>query len=148
LPEAEKYLRRALSLRPGGVDVSLFLARLLREKGEAPEAEALTEAVLEQDPWNIRALRFAAELARDRGPAGEAASAALLDRAAEASAEAALVFLDRARIRWIAGKGPAALEDLGRARLLLGENSPLLRPVEHLEERIAAALPPGGRNDE
>jgi predicted Zn-dependent protease len=140
IPEAEKYLRRALALRPGGADVSLFLARLLRERGEAGEAEALTGAVLEQDPWNLRALRFAAELARDRGPSGEASSSALLDRAAEAAAEAALVFLDRARARWIAGKGSAALEDLSRARFLLGEHSPLLRPVEHLEERIAASV--------
>jgi Flp pilus assembly protein TadD len=30
-PAAEKDLRRALALRPGGTDASLFLARLLRE---------------------------------------------------------------------------------------------------------------------
>jgi tetratricopeptide (TPR) repeat protein len=138
---AEKSFRGALKRRPGAAEASLYLARILRERGRAEEAEGLVEEILGDDPSDIRALRLAAELSLDRGPPGEAAALAFLDRAAEASSEAALVFLDRARLRWIAGKGEAALEDLGKARALLAPGSPLSRAVEGLESVIKEFLP-------
>jgi len=55
----------------------------------------------------------------------------------EASAESALVFLDRARLRWAGGNGGGALEDLGRAKVLLTRDSPILRAVETLESIIS-----------
>jgi tetratricopeptide (TPR) repeat protein len=135
---AEKSLRRALALRPAGAEASLYLSRVLRERGEFQEAAALLEAVLGDDPQDIRALRLAAELSREQG-APEAA-AAFLDRAAEASAEAALVFLDRARVRWISGNGAGALEDLRNARTLLAEDSPLFKSVGTLESVIMEVM--------
>ena len=136
LAAAGKSLKRVLALKPEHAEASLFLARLYRETGDKKEAQKLTEKILECNPCDIRVLRFAAELARERGAAGEAASAALLDRAVEASAEAALVFLDRARLRWIGGNGGGALEDLGRAKALLSSDSPVLKAVETLESII------------
>jgi tetratricopeptide (TPR) repeat protein len=138
---AEKSLRRALALRQGSADAALSLARLLREKGRAAEAEALVEGVLGEDPQNIRALRLGADLAREKGPAGEADAAVFLNRAAEASSEAALVFLDRARLRWAGGKGAEALEDLQRARALLPDGIPLVKSIEKLESVILEVSP-------
>jgi tetratricopeptide (TPR) repeat protein len=134
---AEKSLRRALALNPASEEARLFLARLLREKGETGEAAALAETLLRDNPQDIRTLRLAADLARERGEAGEAA--ALLDRAAEASAETALVFLDRARSRWIGGNGPGALEDLERAEILLPWDTPLTRSIGQLRSTILSA---------
>ena len=132
--EAERSLRRALHLKPGDYEASLFLARILREKGETNEAQSYIDRLLGENAMDIRALRLAAELAGERGLSGDAA--ALLDRAVEASAESALVFLDRARLRWTGGNRTGALEDLGRARVLLPPDSPVLRAVETLESII------------
>ena len=134
---AEKSLKRALVLKPHNSEASLFLARLLRESGDAKEAQKLVEKILEHNPSDIRTLRFAAGLAKERGAAGEAASAALLDRAVEVSAESALVFLDRARFRWSGGNRSGALEDLRRARALLPGDSPVVKAVEVLESIIS-----------
>lgn len=138
---AEGSLRRALALRPAGAEASLYLARVLREAGKVQEAGALLEAVLGDDPSDIRALRLAAELSRDGGPAGAAEAAAFLDRAVEAASEAALVFLDRARIRWIAGNGKGALEDLKNARTLLPWDTPLVKSIGTLESVIMEVMP-------
>jgi tetratricopeptide (TPR) repeat protein len=137
---AEKNLRRALALKPGSADAALSLARLLREQGRAGEAETLVEEVLGEDPQNIRALRLGADLARDKGPAGEADASVFLNRAAEASSETALVFLDRARFRWAGGNGAEALEDLQRARALLPGDVPLVKSIEKLESVIMEVL--------
>jgi tetratricopeptide (TPR) repeat protein len=137
---AEKSLRRALALKPGSADAALSLARLLREQDRAGEAETLVEGVLGEDPQNIRALRLGADLAREKGPAGEADAAVFLNRAAEASFETALVFLDRARLRWAGGKGEEALEDLKRARVLLPGDIPLVKSIEKLESVILEVL--------
>ncbi|MDR0600745.1 MAG: tetratricopeptide repeat protein [Treponema sp.] len=137
--KAEKTFRRALRLRPSAAEAGLYLARTLREGQKADEARALLEALVADDPLDIRALRLAASLEDDRGPPGRAAALAFLDRAAEASSECALVFLDRARLRWIAGKGDEALEDLNRARVLLSPGTPLFRAVEKLESAIREA---------
>jgi len=134
---AEKSLKRALALKPHDAEASLFLARLLRENGDVPEAQNLVEKILGNNPFDIRALRFAAALARERGVTGEAASAALLDRAVEAGTESAMVFLDRARLRWSGGNRSGALEDLRRARALLSDDSPVVKAVAILESIIS-----------
>ena len=134
--EAERSLNRVLALRPGNTEASLYLARLNREKGNLKDAQQLIERILADDPQNIRALRLAAELARDTGPEGEVIAAAYIDQAAEAAAESALVFLDRARSRWINGDSALALDDLGRAKALMPDNNPMLRSIMTLESII------------
>jgi tetratricopeptide (TPR) repeat protein len=136
LAGAERSFRRALEKRPGAPEAALYLARTLREKGAAAEASELVLSLLSDDPGNPRALRLASELAREKGPAGEAEALALLDRAAESAAENALVFMDRARGRWIAGRGEEALEDLRRARAVLPWDTPMIRSIETLEFAI------------
>jgi len=136
LAAAEKSLKKALALRRENPEASIFLARIYRENGGKKEAQRITEKILSGNPSDIRALRFAAEIARERGPAGEAASAALLDKAVEASSESAMVFLDRARQRWAGGNSLGALEDLGKAKILLSRGSPVLKAVETLESII------------
>jgi tetratricopeptide (TPR) repeat protein len=136
LEGAERSLRRALEKRPGAPEAVLYLARTLREKGGVAEASDLILSLLSDDPGNPRALRLASELAREKGPAGEAEGLALLDRAAESAAENALIFMDRARYRWIAGRGEDALEDLRRARALLPWDTPMVRSIGTLESII------------
>lgn len=136
LVAAKKSLERALAGKTQNAEASLFLARVFRETGDTKRAQKIAEEILAGNPQDIRALRFAAELAGEKGAQGGAAQAVLLDRAVEASAESALVFLDRARLRWIGGNGGAALEDLGRARVLLARNSPVIKAVEKLESVI------------
>jgi tetratricopeptide (TPR) repeat protein len=133
--EAEQLLRRTLHRNPESGEASLFLARVLREQGREDEAQTLAEAMLRNDPQDIRALRLAADLAGQRGDTENAA--ALLDRAAEAAAEAALVFIDRAKLRWTAGNGRGALEDLRRAEILLPWNTALGRGIGDLRRLIA-----------
>jgi predicted Zn-dependent protease len=133
---AERSLRRALGKRPGAPEAVIYLARILRERGDDAEASKLILSLLSDDPGNPRALRLASELAGGKGPAGEAEALALLDRAAESAAENALVFMDRARRRWIAGRGEDALEDLRRARVLLPWDTPMVRSIGALESAI------------
>jgi tetratricopeptide (TPR) repeat protein len=129
--QAERTLRLALKRRPSSMEASLYLARILRENGEVYEAKRMIDGLLSDDPSNIRALRFAADMG-----AGKVDAADFLDRAVEASSETALVFLDRARLRWIAGNGKSALDDLRRARVLVHDDSPLLRSIKNLETAI------------
>jgi len=138
LDKAEKSCRRALKLRPSLLEANLYLARILREKGDLKGAETVTESLLADNPQDIRALRFAAELASEARKFDEAAI--FLDRAAEFSAESALVLLDRARLRWTAGKGAEALEDLSRAKAMLPWNTPLLRSISNLEKTIKGVM--------
>jgi len=135
--ESEKVLRGALRGNPGAGEASLFLARILREQGKEEEARLIAESLLRDNPQDIRALRLASDLAGQRGDTEDAA--ALLDRAAEASAETALVFVDRARLRWIAGNGSGALEDLRRAEMLLPWNTSLSRGIRDLRTTIGEA---------
>jgi tetratricopeptide (TPR) repeat protein len=136
--KAETAFRRAIKLNPSAFEAKLYLARILRSRGEREEAEKLAESLLADNPQDLRVLRFSSGLARESGKTAEAV--VLLDRAAELSAENALVFLDRARLRWIAGRGKDALEDLGRARAMLPWDTPLLKSIEHLESLIREAL--------
>ena len=129
-------LKKAHALKPHDTEASLFLARFFRETGAVKEARQLVEKILGDNPLELRALRLAADLARERGIPGEAASAVLLDRAVEASAESALVFLDRARLRWTGGNSEGALDDLSRAKALLPKDSPVLRGIESLDSII------------
>jgi tetratricopeptide (TPR) repeat protein len=128
--KAEKTLRKVLKIRPSAIEASLYLVRILQEKGKTDEAQALIEALLSDDPSNIRVLRLAASFSPDNAQT-------YLDRAVEASAETALVFLDRARLKWIAGNGNQALEDLERAKSLINDSSsPLFRAINNLEKAI------------
>jgi tetratricopeptide (TPR) repeat protein len=128
--DARKLLRRALRRHPGSAEASLFLARILDEQEEDAEVLGIVEALLRDNPQDLRVLRLAANLAARRGDAEDAAI--LLDRAVEASAETALIFIDRAKLRWTAGNGPGALEDIRRAELLLPWNTPLIRGLKDL----------------
>jgi len=136
--KAEKTCRRLLKKQPTFYEGKLYLARILREKGETDTAARVTESLLADYPQDIRALRFAAELAGESKKYDEAVI--FLDKAAELSAESALVFLDRARLRWVAGKGGEALEDLSRAKALLPWDTPLLRVINNLERTIKEVM--------
>jgi len=138
LERAGKSCRRAVKLRPSSLEASLYLARILRESGDSAGAQSLTENLLADNPQDIRALRMAAELSSDAGKFDEAA--VFLDRAAEFSAESAMVLLDRARLRWIAGRSEEALEDLSRARAMLPWDTPLLRSISNLEKTIREVM--------
>ena len=137
LGAAVKSLKQALALNPHNTEASLFLARAFKETGNTGEAQKLADKILGDNPFDIRVLRFTAELALERGASGEAAAAVLLNRAVEASTESALVFLDRARIRWTGGNRDGALDDLARARALLSQDSPVVKAVEKLESIIS-----------
>jgi tetratricopeptide (TPR) repeat protein len=132
--EAERLLRGILRRNRGSAEAALFLARILREQGKDDEARKITETLLRDNPQDIRALRLASDLAGKRGDAENAE--AFLDRAAEASAETALVFVDRAKLRWNAGNGTGALEDLKRAELLLPWHTSLGRGIKSLRTAI------------
>jgi tetratricopeptide (TPR) repeat protein len=133
---AEAALRQALRRNPASAEAPLFLARLLRDQGRDGDARVLAEALLRDNPQDIRALRLASDLAAVRGD-GESA-AALLDRAAEASSETALVFIDRAKLRWTGGNREGALEDLSRAEALLPRNSYLSKTIGEIRFLIRA----------
>jgi predicted Zn-dependent protease len=138
-PEAaEVSFRRARRHNPASAEAGLYLCRLLRERGDLTAAEALADSLLADDPLDVRVLRLAADLAREGGRADSAL--AYLDRAAEASAESALVFMDRARVRWTAGRGEDALADLEKARVFLPWDTPLARSIKNLESTIKEAL--------
>lgn len=134
--DAEKTMRRVLRLKRGHTEATLYLARIYREKNKSGEAQKIIEGLLANDPSNIQALRLAAELARDRGPEGERAAMAFLDRAADASTESAFVFLDRARLYWIAGNAEEALRDVRCARALVRSEEPISRSIDNLEKII------------
>jgi tetratricopeptide (TPR) repeat protein len=143
LEKAEKSCRRAIKLRPSSLEAKLYLARILREKGDMKGAQAAAESLLADNPQDIRALRFAAELAFEANKLDEAAI--LLDRAAEFAAESAMVLLDRARLRWVSGGDDTtmlqtALDDLSRARAMLPWDTPLLRSISNLERTIKEVM--------
>ena len=134
--EAEGMLRRTLRKTPGSGEAALFLARILREQGKEEEARQLAEMMLRNNPQDIRALRLASDLAFEQGDIEDATL--LLDRAVEASAETALVFVDRAKLRWTAGNSGGALDDLRRAELLLPWNTSLNKGISDLKTVIDA----------
>ena len=141
--EAEKTCRRAIKLRSSSLEASLYLARILREKNNHKEARSVTEALLADNPQDIRALRLAAELSSDAGRYDEAVI--FLDRAAEYSAECAMVLLDRARLRWVSAGADetalrSALDDLSRAKAMLPWDTPLFRSISNLERTINGVL--------
>jgi tetratricopeptide (TPR) repeat protein len=144
--DAEASFRRALRLNPASSEASLFLARLLRDRGDGDGARRAAEALIRDNPQDVRALRLVSDLASARGDYENAA--AFLDRAVEASAETALVFIDRARLRWSVGNGPGALEDLSRAEILLPADNSLSRSLDALRFRIAAEMHKGVNHEE
>ena len=136
--DAEKSFRGTLKFLPSSAEAKLYLARILRERGDLDGSARLVELLFADNPQDIRALRLAAELAFENGKHGEAA--VFLDKAAELSAESAMVLLDRARFRWAAGRGEEALEDLSRARAMLPWDTPLLHSILNLEKTIMEAM--------
>jgi len=140
--KAEKSCRRAIKLRPSMLEANLYLARILREKGDLASAENVIESLLADNPHDIRALRLAAELATDNKKYDDAVI--FLDRAVEFSAESAMALLDRARLRWTVGRSTEsltkALEDLNRAKAMLPWDTPLLRSISNLEKTIRGAM--------
>jgi len=138
LKNAEKDCRKMIKLRPSSFEAKLYLVRILRENGDTESAVKEVESLLADNPQDVSALRLASELAGETGKNDEASI--LLDRAAELSAENALVLLDRARLRWVADRKEEALEDLSRARAMLPWNTPLLRSILNLEKRIKEAM--------
>jgi tetratricopeptide (TPR) repeat protein len=139
LEEAEKALTRARKLRPSSFEAGLYLARLKSEGGDNEGARTLVESLLADDSENVRALRYASELAFLQERPGD--GFAFLERAAGTGGELALVFLDRARFRWIRGDGKSALEDLEKASLLAGEKSLLGRTIAGLQKTIKEKEP-------
>jgi tetratricopeptide (TPR) repeat protein len=137
LEEAEKSFHRALKYNPRSAEASLFLARIFRDTDRNEEARKTAELLIRDNPQDLRALRLGADLALQGGDTESAA--ALLDRAVEHSSETALVFIDRAKLRWTGGNGTGALEDLGRAEALLPRDSYISRSVGELRFRIASA---------
>jgi uncharacterized protein HemY len=138
LEKAEKLCRRTIKSRPSSLEATLYLARIIREKGDLGGAKTIIESLLADNPQDIRVLRLAADIASDTGKYDE--TAIFLDRAAEYSAESAMVLLDRARLRWVSGKNEEALEDLSRARAMLPWDTPLLRSISNLERTIKGAM--------
>jgi len=143
LERAEQSCRRALRLRPTSFEANFYLARILRDRGDPLGAQTVVESLLADNPQDIRTLRLAAELAFEAGRLDE--TTILLDRAAEFSAESALVLLDRARLRWIISAGEemavqAALDDLNRARAMLPWDTPLVRAIYNLERVIRGMM--------
>jgi len=134
---AEDTCRKAVKLRPSLTEANLYLARILREKGDYSGAQGIIHSMLSDNPQDIRVLRLAAELAADMGKFDEAA--VYLDRASEHSAESALALLDRARLFWVSGRAEDALQDLSRARAMLPWETPLLRSISNLENMIMEA---------
>ena len=138
LYRAEQLFKKAVKARPGNFEAKLYLARILRDRGEGAKAKQLTENLLADNPHDLRALRLAASLALEMGdPAG---ASVLLDQAADAAADGAMALLDRARLRWIAGRGSDALEDLSRARAMLPWETGITRSIGQLEDRITEAM--------
>jgi tetratricopeptide (TPR) repeat protein len=138
IAKAEAASRMAIRRRPSSFEAKPYLARTLRDKGDLPQAEKMALGLLADNPQDIRTLRFASELAMLRGKNHEAQ--ALLDQAAELSAESAMVFLDRARLHWAAGRNGDALQDLKKAEVMLPWDTPLARSIERLESIIKEAV--------
>ena len=138
LDNAQRSLRQALRFRPANFEAKLYLARILRDNGEGAKAQEFVEHLLADNPHDVRLLRLAANLAMEQGDPGGASF--LLDQAAELAADGAMVLLDRARLRWIAGRGSEALEDLSRARAMLPWDTPVARSINQLETRIMEAI--------
>ena len=134
LDKAEKSCRQAIKARPTAFEAKLFLARVLREKGETEKVKQLIDNMMSDNPKDINLLRLAASNALDKGDL--AGAFAFLDSAVDYSSESALVLIDRARLHWIAGNAENALEDLSRARAMLPWNTYIVKAINQLEKRI------------
>jgi tetratricopeptide (TPR) repeat protein len=137
---AEKQMRAVLRRRPSAVEASVYLARILREKGEGGVAETIVNRILDDDPWNIPALRLAADLQKDKGSEYSTEALAYLDRAVEASMEGAMAILERARHKWLMGRDEEALADLAGAKTLFPPDTPVLNVVNNLQLTIEEFL--------
>jgi tetratricopeptide (TPR) repeat protein len=142
---AEAKLRQALRAGPALAEAPLFLARIAREQGRDGDARTLAETLIRNNPQDIRALRLASDLAADCGD--HESAAAFLDRAADACAESALVFISRAKLRWTGGNREGALDDLSKADALLPRNSYLSKTTGEFRQRIESSVRNGTEAD-
>ena len=131
LDRAELSLRRAIKKRPSAFEARLYLARILREKGDSQKAEKIAFDLLTDNPYDMQTLLFASALAKQQGKYAEAQ--VFLNQAAELSAESAMVLLERANMHWQAGRVDEAQEDLKRANAMLPWDAPLVKSIEHLQ---------------
>jgi len=131
--DGETALKRALQIRPSSIEGRLYLAYIQRAIGKVDEARKLAEDILADDPENLRAYRVLADLAE-----ASSSKRVYLDQALEGMGEAALLFVERARSRWISGDGHGALQDVSAALVLLPEESTLRPPVLALQKSIAS----------
>jgi len=138
--DAEIALQRALRIRPSSVEGRLYLAYIQRAIGKVDEARKLAEDILADDPDNLRACRVLVDLAEANN-----SKAVYLDQALEGLGEAALLFVERARSRWISGDGNGALQDLSAALVLLPGDSALKAPVLALQKSITSQWQEQGR---
>jgi tetratricopeptide (TPR) repeat protein len=136
--EAVGYLSKALKRRPSSVEARLYLAYCYRSLGKDKQAREIAEELLADDSSNIRAYRLLLDLS-EPGPG----RTRLLEQALEATEEAAFLFIERGRDRWIRGDGPGALADLGAARTLLNSSSLLIGPLAALEKTIRVQMEKG-----
>jgi tetratricopeptide (TPR) repeat protein len=134
--DAEENFRKALKIRPSQKEASLYLARVLQNKGDGKQAIKIVESLLADDPFDVRTLHLASELTKNDEQNGDAASLAYLKRAAEAGSESALVLLERARRSWINGNAEQALNDISGAKALVAIDSSLFRVLNNLEKTI------------
>lgn len=134
---ARAHFADCLERIPRAGEAALWLARLYRFDGQPDKALESCGLVLASDPSDIAALRLAAALAREASDDGTAML--LLDRAAEASAEAGLVFLDRAALLWERGDDERARRDVELASSLLPETSAVRQVADRLGRRMADA---------
>lgn len=136
--EAERILAKVQKLRPSSAEAKLYRAYCARSLGKDAEARMLAEELLADDSANLRAYRLLLDLTE---PGRERSK--MLDQALEAAGEAALIFTERARSRWILGDAPGALSDLNAAKVLLNPESLLYGPLATLEKTILFTA--GGR---
>jgi tetratricopeptide (TPR) repeat protein len=128
---AKTALQEALRLRSTSVEARLYMAYIQRASGHIKDAQKIAEDILVDDPENLRALRLLADLAE-----GQGAKTAYLDRAISGMGEAALLFVERARSRYVSGDCSGSLQDISAALSLLPENSSLRSPIVALQQTI------------
>ncbi|MBP7263669.1 MAG: hypothetical protein KBB32_05805 [Spirochaetia bacterium] len=128
----------ALKAQPASIEARLWQARCLRYLKRQPEAIEACESALALAPNLVELLRLRAAMAMDDD---DVATAALcLDRAASNAQEFALVFMDRAALRWAAGHAEGARDDLKVALSLLPPGSPARKGATDLLSAVEAGL--------
>jgi tetratricopeptide (TPR) repeat protein len=132
--KAERSFRTALFLSPPQIESALYLARIFRAQGESAKAAETVKSILANDRGNVAALRLAALIEEDLHPDNDGQAAPYLERALESSQEIALVFLERARLRWKSGDAAGSLRDIEAAKTIAAGGGPIYLAAENLEK--------------